>query len=194
MQPAQGVWVSARRSLFEWSEVPGASSYQLALGGESTLKFTTPATAYAPTSTLRDGSYTWKVNALDAGGHALGTSETRDFRVDGTPPKVTGITPSQLKPSSNIKATFSERVYGVSGSTMKLYKVSSGHKTLIKAKVTLSSTHKLATLNPNSSLRPGKYQVVFVASKITDRAGNFLVPSSAAPALKSGSIARSLTP
>ena len=194
VQPAQGVWVSARRSLFEWSEVPGASSYQLALGGESTLKFTTPATAYAPTSTLRDGSYTWKVNALDAGGHALGTSETRDFRVDGTPPKVTGITPSQLKPSSNIKATFSERVYGVSGSTMKLYKVSSGHKTLIKAKVTLSSTHKLATLNPNSSLRPGKYQVVFVASKITDRAGNFLVPSSAAPALKSGSIARSLTP
>ena len=194
VQPADNVWVSARRSLFEWSEVPDAASYQLVFGGRSTAKYSTPATAYAPTATLPDGTYTWHVDALDAGGHVLSSSPTRGFKVDGTPPKVVSVTPSQLKPSSNVKATFSERVYGVTGSTMKLFRVASGHKTRVKAKVTLSSTHKVATLNPSSSLKPGKYQVVFVTSGITDRAGNNLAPSSAAPVLKSGYVARSVTP
>ena len=192
--PADNVWVSARRSLFEWSEVPDAASYQVIFGGRSTTKYSTSATAYAPTSTLSDGTYTWRVDALDAGGHVLSSSPTRGFRVDGTAPKVVSVTPTRLKPSSNVKATFSERVYGVTSSTMKLYRLSSGHKNLVKAKVTLSSTHKVATLNPRGSLKPGKYQVVFVSSRITDRAGNTLVPSSAAPALKSGYVARGLTP
>ena len=185
VQPAQGVWVNARRSLFEWSEVPGATSYQLLFAGTSTSKFTTAATAYAPTSTLRDGSYTWRVVGVDAGGNVLGTSETRDFRVDGTPPQVDSVVPTTLKPTSTIKATFSEKVKGVSGKTMKLYRVKGGKKTRISAVVTVLKRGKAASLNPKSRLKAGNYLIVFTSSKIKDVAGNTLVPSKAAPSLRS---------
>jgi len=185
VQPAQGVWVRARQSLFEWSEVPGAASYQLTFGGTLASNVTTAATAYAPTSALRDGSYTWKVVGLDAGGHVLGSSETRDFRVDGTPPKVVSLTPTTLKPSSTIKATFSEKVKGVSNKTMKLYLVKGKKKTQISAVVTVLQKGRAASLNPRSQLKAGSYRIVFVTSKIKDVAGNTLVPSTAAPTLRS---------
>jgi len=184
VQPAAGVWAAARGSLFAWTEVPGAASYQLTFAGSSTSRFSTVATAYAPTSSLRDGSYTWKVLALDAAGHSLGTSETRDFRVDGTSPQVISVTPTTLKPKSVIRATFSEKVSGVSGKTMKLYRVVHKKKTRIDAVVTTAKKGKVANLDPRHLLKPGHYLVTFSASKIKDRAGNTLVPSSVAPALK----------
>ena len=183
VQPATGVWAGARSSLFEWSEVPGAASYQLLLVSSSTSKFTTVATAYAPTSALRDGSYTWRVIALDAAGHTLSTSETRTFRVDGTPPKVSSVTPSTLKPKSVLKAVFSERVSGVSGKSMKLYRIVHKTKKRIDAKVATAKHGKVATLDPSHLLKPGKYKLVFEAAKIKDRAGNTLVPVTFSPTL-----------
>jgi hypothetical protein len=123
--------------------------------------------------------------ALDAAGHSLGTSATRDFRVDGTPPQVTSVTPTTLKPSSIIKTTFSEQVHGVSGTTMKLYKVNHGKRTPIKATVKLGKSGRTATLDPKHRLKHGHYLLVFTASRIKDRAGNALVPSSVTPALRS---------
>jgi hypothetical protein len=184
VRPGEGVWASAKNSLFEWSEVPGAATYQLSFGGSSTSKYSTVATAYAPTSSLRDGSYTWKVIALDSAGRSLGTSETRTFRVDGTPPKVASITPTTLKPKSVIKATFSERVTGVSGRSMKLYRVAHKKKTRIRAVVSTAKKGKVAKLDPKHALKPGHYQVVFVVGKITDRAGNTLAASTFAPTFK----------
>lgn len=185
VQPSNGVWAGSRSSLFEWTEVPGAATYQLILTGTSNSTFTTAATAYAPTGALRDGAYTWRVLALDAGGHSLGSSETRDFRVDGTPPQVKSVTPTTLRPKSVITATFTERVKGVSGKSMKLYKVKSKHKkTRIRATVTTAKHGKVAKLDPARSLKPGNYQVVFVSARIKDQAGNTLVPSSVTPALK----------
>jgi Bacterial Ig-like domain len=180
VRPANGIWVSARDSLFEWSEVPGAASYQLIFTGTSTSKFSTAATAYAPTSVLRDGAYSWRVVALDAGGHSLGSSAPRDFRVDGTAPIVTKLTPTTLKPSSTIKATFSERVHGVSGKSVKLYKLKGKKRIHIRAKVTVLKQGKVAALDPRHRLSPGHYQVVFLVTKIRDRAGNMLGPSSVA--------------
>jgi hypothetical protein len=179
VRPADSVWVPAKGSIFEWSETPGASSYKLVFAGSSTSSYSTVATAYAPTAQLHDGTYTWRVIALDPAGHTLGTSESRSFRVDGTPPTVLSVTPTTLKPSSVITAKFSERVSGVTSGTMKLYKVVKRTKSLIRASVTLSSTGKTAKLNPKPLLKPGKYLVVFVVSKITDRAGNTLVAGSA---------------
>jgi hypothetical protein len=95
------------------------------------------------------------------------------------------VLPSTLKPGSTITATFSEKVKGVSGTTMKLYRVKNGTRTRIRAVVTVIRRGKAATLNPNSRLRAGKYLVVFIASKIHDVAGNTLVPSQVAPSLRS---------
>ena len=35
VSPADGIWAPATRSLFEWTEVPGATSYQLLVKGDS---------------------------------------------------------------------------------------------------------------------------------------------------------------
>jgi hypothetical protein len=184
LTPKGGVYVKTKTSLFEWTEVPGAASYVLNLTGASSSKVTTVATAYAPTTALRDGAYTWNVTALDSGGKALGTSATRSFKVDGTAPTVVKVTPLQLKPSSTIKATFSERVKGVSNKTMKLYRVKGKKHIRIRAVVTVLKKGKQATLNPNSRLKAGNYLLIFVASKIKDVAGNTLAPSQVAPVLR----------
>jgi hypothetical protein len=183
--PHAGAWAKSRNTLFEWAEVPGATSYLLNLTGPITTKYSTVATAYAPTTVLRDGTYTWSVTALDSGGKPLGTSADRSFRVDGTAPTVTAVTPQQLTPRSTIKATFSEKVKGVSNKTMKLYRVKGTKKTRVSAVVTVLKKGKAASLNPKSRLKAGSYLVVFVASKIRDVAGNNLAPSQAAPTLRS---------
>ncbi len=185
LTPKNGVYVSNRRAVFQWTEVPGATSYALNLGGAHSSKITTVATAWATTSQLRDGAYTWNVTALDAAGNAIGTSSGRSFKVDGTAPIVVSVTPQPLKPTSTIKATFSEKVAGVSGKTMRLYRVKGKHRTRISAVVKVLKHGKVATLDPKPRLKPGQYLVVFVAAKIKDVAGNALAPSSATPPLRS---------
>jgi hypothetical protein len=184
VRPATGVWVPAYRSLFEWTEVPGAATYQVVFTGDSRATYTTPATAYAPLSRLGDGSYQWHVVALDPAGKVLGSSATRSFRVDGTPPKVVSVTPNPLKPKSTIKVVFSERVHGISKKSLQLYLKVHHKKVRIKGVVATAKKGKVATFNPRGRLKPGNYLVLFVSSRIKDRAGNTLAPSSVAPALK----------
>lgn len=185
--PKAGVWVNAWHSYFEWTEVPGAVAYNVQFTGPGNNQFTTQATAYAPTSPLASGTYTWKVTAVDAGGNALATSGSRRFKVDAIPPTVTKITPAQLKPKSIIKATFSEKVHGVSTKSIKLFKLTgkSGHKK-VKVPLNVKLVHKgrKAVIDPKHLLHHGNYLLVFVSSKIKDRAGNRLVPSSVTPTLK----------
>jgi hypothetical protein len=184
VRPATGVWNPATRSLFEWTEVPGAATYQLIFTGDLRSTFTTPATAYAPPSRIRDGSYQWHVVALDSAGKVLGTSASQSFRVDGTRPQVISVTPTTLKPKSTIKAVFSERVHGVTGKTLRLYRKVHKKRVRIAAVVRTAKKGKVATLNPKRRLKQGNYLVFFLAPKIKDQAGNTLAPSSVAPALK----------
>jgi 5-hydroxyisourate hydrolase-like protein (transthyretin family) len=85
-----------------------------------------------------------------------------------------------------IKATFSERVRGVSAKSVKLYKKKGARKVLIRTRVTLLKG-KVAKVDPTRRLSAGDYILIFVASKITDVAGNTLAPSSAAKPLRTGS-------
>ena len=68
---------------------------------------------------------------------------------------------------------------------MKLYLVKGTKKTQISAVVTVLQKGRAASLNPRSQLKAGSYRIVFVTSKIKDVAGNTLVPSTAAPTLRS---------
>ncbi len=101
LAPANNTWQPTAGPLFEWSEVPGAATYFLevrVLG--STANYTTAttaATAYAPIKAIATGDYTWRVTARDAAGNSLGTSATRSFRVDATPPTIKKIKPTSKK-------------------------------------------------------------------------------------------------
>jgi hypothetical protein len=146
-------------------------------------KVTTVATAYAP-SALKSGKYTWNVTAYDGAGQPLATSVTRSFNVDATPPVVKKITPAQLKPTSTIKATFSEKVRGISGKNIKLQKAKGSKWVKVAAKVKSLKKGKVASIDPKGRLGAGKYRVTFNAAKITDVHGNNLAANSVAQQLR----------
>jgi hypothetical protein len=94
---------------------------------------------------------------------------------DTTAPKISGRVPNPGEPwavpSAQVRVTFDEAVTGVSGSTLKLKRLSTGE--FVSAKVTYQSSSRTALLTPRSDLPPGKYKVL-ARSGITDLAGNAL--------------------
>jgi hypothetical protein len=176
--PANGSWQPGVGTLFTWTDVPGAASYNLvatSATGSRLVSITTPGNAYATTKAIPTSSYTWTVTALDAGGKSLGTSLTGNFRVDATAPQVKTTKPTRTAtPTSILAATFSEKVQGVGKKTMRLYQ--KGKKKPLKAKVVIKKGGRKAILKPKAKLKKGKtYLVKFTASRITDQAGNALV-------------------
>ncbi|WP_432479789.1 Ig-like domain repeat protein [Nocardioides sp. GXQ0305] len=86
--PAAGTRQTPTTSLFSWAPVRGAATYRWerrAVGSSTVTSATTPATAYAPTTTIPDGNWEWRVVALDNAGQTLGSSEWRAFDVVGLP-------------------------------------------------------------------------------------------------------------
>jgi hypothetical protein len=175
--PPNGSWQPGAGTLFTWTDVPGAASYSLLATsgtGSRLVNVTTPGNSYATTKAIATGSYTWSVTALDSAGRPLGTSASGSFRVDGTAPAVKAMKPSgSAKPKSVFVVTFTEKVKGISGKTVKLYQ--KGKKKPLKAKVVVKGGTK-ATLKPKGKLRKGKTYLVKIShTRIRDEAGNALV-------------------
>jgi len=177
LQPKAGIWVKSTAGLFEWTEVPNAASYRVNVYGTKASTVSTVATAWAP-SALGTGKYTWNVTAIDAGGNALATSATRAFKVDASLPVLTSLTGHVVNKGTklDLRGKFSEKVKGVSNSSIKLYK--QGSKKAIKAKVTLGKDKKsfrLVTKGSRHYKIGEKYDIV-LSAKIRDYQGNHLVP------------------
>lgn len=87
--PADVTTLAPRESLFSWAVTRGAAEYRWERrapgAGTTASTVTTPATAYAPTAKLPDGTWEWRVVALDAAGQQLGVSPWRTFTVRGAP-------------------------------------------------------------------------------------------------------------
>lgn len=177
VSPATGSWVRGNAVLLDWNPVAGAATYRVS-GHDSNNRAlagtpaTTPATAWTPTSTVNDGTWTWTVTALDTAGAPLGTSTARTIRVDGTPPRLTALSPSLPRAGSSFTATFSEPVRNLSRATYRIRRA--GTTTWLRATVTVSSDRRRAVLNPAVNLRRGATYVVMVTSAVTDDRANAL--------------------
>jgi hypothetical protein len=178
LSPKAGIWLKNAGALFEWTEVPGAATYRLNITGSSSSSVTTVATAYAP-SAQKSGSYAWSVTAYDGAGNPLATSATRSYKVDATAPFIKKFAPElgDLKPKSTIKATFSEKVRGISGKSIKMYKAKGKKWVKIGVKIKSLKKGKVASIDPKGRLKPGDYQIRFSTKLIKDVHGNNLVPS-----------------
>ncbi len=173
LTPADGEEQPSTAPLFTWGSVPGATSYQLEAKTTSGLlvRVTTPSTAYAMTSAVPDGSFTWKVTALDVRNHVMGVSEVRSFQVDTSVPSVMKYAPqSKAKAKANVVVTFNKPVAGVGGRTFKLFQ--KGRKKKLAAVVKLNTAGTRATLNPKTNLKRGKTYVAKVTSGIKDTKDN----------------------
>ncbi len=89
--PANAATVAASTLLFTWTGVAGAVQYKIEVSATcafSSLLYnqTTVMTAWAPTTLYPDGSYCWRVKALDAAGNVVSTSSSRTFTIGAVPP------------------------------------------------------------------------------------------------------------
>jgi hypothetical protein len=165
-------------SLFVWSPVNGASSYRferrLSGGTTATETVNTVGLAWAPTSQLPNGTSEWRVSTMDSAGKVVATSPWRKFQVDALAPTVTVTRPtSSAKPGTNVAATFSEPVKGVTTGTVQLYLDGRAHP--VSATVAQSADKLRAVLNPAANLLVGRTYRVVLTSGITDLGNNPLV-------------------
>jgi len=175
--PLDGAAVPSNAGFFTWKSVPGATSYKLEVRQDgssySWATVTTPATAWAPDKSLRDGRWTWRVQARDSNGNVIGQSGWGTFSVDASGPTVVKYAPaSSAKRKANMKVVFSEPVVRktVNGKSFQIRK--SGARKKLRARVTVNATGTKAVLNPRRKLKRGQYYTVVVSSRIKDRNGN----------------------
>ena len=176
--PSDGAVVAGNDALFTWQGVEGAGSYRFerrASGATSISEtVTTPGLAWAPTKTVADGVWQWRVTTLDAAGAVMMASSWRTFTVDSTAPTVTSHSPTgKVKRDAVFVAKFSEPVVNVSTTTMRIYL--KGVPDPVPAAVSINAAGTKATLDPSRNLKAGKTYTIKLTNGITDRAGNPLV-------------------
>ena len=89
--PANAATVSPSNLVFTWTAVAGAVQYRFEVGATcafSPVLFNqiTVMTAWAPITAYPNGSYCWRVKALDAANNTISTSSTRTFTIGTAPP------------------------------------------------------------------------------------------------------------
>jgi hypothetical protein len=182
LAPAPGDVVDDDGALFTWQQ-PGTAttSYRFerrAVGSTSVAELvTTVGLAWAPTKTVKEGTWEWRVSSLDAAGKVIRSTGWRQFTVDATRPTVTVRRPTgKVARTTTFSATFSEPVVNVTSSTARVYL--KGSPDPVSARVTLNRTRRTATIDPVRNLKAGKVYTVKLSGAITDTATNPLVASS----------------
>lgn len=177
--PASGAYVTGTGSFFSWQAVDDAERYRYErrkAGDPAVLESVpTVALAHAPQYLIADGSYEWRVVAINNQGVDIRGSAWRPFKVDSTRPVVSAKSPTgTVTRTTSFNVRFSERVTNVTSTSFRVFRA--GYPTPLSAKVTLSSTGRYATINPSSNLLVGKYYYVKLTAGIKDPGGNRLVP------------------
>jgi hypothetical protein len=181
--PADGANPSPTALILQWTSSIPSPKYSVEVSASSTFAgmtsgfpVSTVMTQFAPKTILGNGTYYWRVKALNATGTAVATSAARSFTVDSSRPSVSALNPaSSAALSSSFTVTFSEAVTGVDGSTFAV--TPSGGSPLAGSVSVLSPTS--ARFTPAALLVPGQTYVVALNSSITDSVGNPLLPYSA---------------
>ncbi len=180
--PTNGAKPSPATLIYQWTASQPAPKYTIEVSTTNTFGMlvggtpkTTVMTQWAPLATLANGTYYWRVKAINANGGILATSGTWSFTInlDTTRPTVTSISPtSSATITTPFTATFSEAVGGVSDSTF-VVKVAGASSALAGTVTVLSATS--ARFTPAARLVPGQTYTVSLTSGITDLVGNQLV-------------------
>ena len=116
------------------------------------------------TKTYADGSYLWRVQAVDASGHKQPWSVVRGFTLDGTAPSFTATPATGLAVTGAVKVVFSEPVRGITATSIGLRST--------PVTVQPSTDGRTVTLVPQARLLAGATYTVQVAPTVTDLAGN----------------------
>ena len=184
ISPLDGAGFQSKALFFNWAPVTGAVQYKFEASTSPTFASiyssqTTVMVSWAPTTAFGDGSYFWRIKAIDAGANTISTSEVRTFSVDAAAPTVVTKAPtSDASITGAFAVTFSELVQGVDGTTFKV--VIAGTSTAVAGTITPGGggPTTTASFKPSSPLVPGQSYTVSLSAGIQDLAGNPLVATS----------------
>jgi hypothetical protein len=142
------------------------------VSGPGTVTFGNAAAQDTTASFSAAGTYTLRLSATDT---ALTGQDDVVITVQAATsgPRIVTRSPASgatgVSPNANVVVTFDRAVTGVSGSTLRLRRVSTG--AFITAAVSYAATTRTATLNPSASLASGAVFEVVVSTGIRDSAG-----------------------
>jgi hypothetical protein len=168
-------WTSTQPAPKYTVELSTSNTFSVMLGGAPR---TTVMTQWAPSALLANGTYYWRVKALNASGAILATSSTWSFvvNVDTTHPVVSSMSPASAAAiTSSFTATFSEPVLAVTATSFVVK--AAGASSALAGSVTMP-TSTTATFTPAATLVPGQTYAVSLTNAITDLNGNSLTPYS----------------
>ena len=184
ISPLDGAGFQSKALFFNWGPVTGAVQYKFEASTSPAFATiyssqSTVMVSWAPTTAFGDGTYFWRIKALDAGANTISTSEVRTFSVDAAAPTVVTKAPtSDASITGTFAVTFSELVQGVDGTTFKV--VLAGTSTAVAGTITPGGggPTTTASFKPSSPLVPGQSYTVSLGAGIQDLAGNPLVATS----------------
>lgn len=154
-----------------------AAAYRVQVANATDTSFSAPledvttdhSSHVSRTVSYGEGSFLWRVQAVDASGHKLRWSPVGAFTRDFTAPTVTSVSPSSpLDPRASVVVKLSESVTGASTATASLVPVAGG--SAVPAVVTTSGS--TVTVDPTGTLPVGATYSLVLTSGIRDLAGN----------------------
>ncbi|HEY3414852.1 MAG TPA: Ig-like domain-containing protein [Armatimonadota bacterium] len=183
VSPINGAAPAPANLLLTWSSAQAYPKYSVDLSTSSQFlgqvtgfPQTTVMTSWAPMTLLANGTYYWRVRALNASGATVATSSTLHFTVDSSRPSVTIGPASAASITTAFTATFSEAVKWVNSTNFKV--TIAGTSTAVAGTIVVLSPTQ-ARFTPSAILVPGQTYNVTLSSSITDTGGNPLLPYSA---------------
>jgi hypothetical protein len=126
-------------------------------------------TTFYPSSELGQGSFIWRVQALNSSAHRLPWSYSGTFARDSVGPKAVAVAPKSISATQPVTVTFDEDVTGISTSSLRV-----SPATAATVKVTGTKT---AVLTPTRTWTPGATYAVVVGAAVKDAAGNTAQPT-----------------
>jgi hypothetical protein len=189
--PAAGSTVHGRSVTFSWADYQTSGSqgtydarnYDLQVSKDPDFDTTViddpdvDLTQYTdPTTVLANGTYYWRVAAIDESGNTLTWSTTRQVTVNATPPSIGLTTKNGVSIKGPLTIALSESVSGVSSSTVKV--VPAGSTTAVPGKLKESSSDLRYEFAPSSPLITGETYSLTVSPSLADQYGNGAVVTS----------------
>ena len=111
-----------------------------------------------------DGTYLWRVQPVDGGGHKLPWTAPQTFTRDGTAPTWSVVSAGRLAPGAPVTVRFSEPVLGADARSVSLPG--------LPAVLAVARDGRSAILTARRPLLPGATLGVAVSAAVRDRAGN----------------------
>lgn len=184
VSPANGANPSPTSLLLQWAASQPAPRYTVELstsavfaGQVSGFPQTTVMSSWAPRTLLGNGTYYWRVRALNASGTSVAISSVFSFTIDSTRPSVASLSPASAAAlNAAFTVTFSEPVTGVSGTTFVV--TTAGTVGALPGTVSVLSPTS-ARFTPTGVFVPGQTVTISLSSGVTDLVGNPLLPYSA---------------